>query len=71
MDRLTKPAIYAEAGVGYFWRMELSEAGPTVTAYRLHEGAWAVMAEVGPSQDLVVEEPFAIRVRPGALSGVA
>jgi Uma2 family endonuclease len=37
MDRLTKPAIYAEAGIPSFWRVELGDSGdePSLTEHIL------------------------------------
>jgi Uma2 family endonuclease len=37
-DRVTKPAVYAGAGIGSFWRVEPDD-GPAVFAYRLERVA--------------------------------
>jgi Uma2 family endonuclease len=37
MDRIMKPALYAQAGIPYFWRVE-TEAGLRVATYRLDTG---------------------------------
>ena len=37
MDRVTKPAIYAEQGIPYFWRIDaLDEGAVRLEAYALH-----------------------------------
>jgi Uma2 family endonuclease len=37
-DRFTKPALYAEAGIPHFWRVEDGKDGPTVHVYALATG---------------------------------
>src|SRR4029079_11819794 len=38
-DRVTKPAVYAEQGIPYFWRVDaLDEGKPRVEAYALDPG---------------------------------
>ena len=64
--RLTKPALYARAGIGFFWRVEL-EDGPMIVAYRLHEGRYVESASAQPEELLVVDEPFPASVAPGDL----
>lgn len=66
MDRLTKPALYARAGIPYFWRVEL-EGDRGVFAFRLEEGAYAEMAAARSGEELVVDEPFSISLDPGDL----
>ncbi len=34
-DRFTKPALYAEAGIPHYWRVESDHDGPTVHVYAL------------------------------------
>jgi Uma2 family endonuclease len=62
-DRLTKPAVYARAGIASFWRVELDD-GPAIFAYRLEQGRYVDAGSAGPGQRLVVSEPFAITVDP-------
>ena len=39
MDRVTKPAVYAEQGTAYFWRIDaLDEGKPRLEAYALDPG---------------------------------
>jgi Uma2 family endonuclease len=43
IDRLTKPPLYAQAGIPSLWRVELEE-GPSVFAYRLEDGHYVEVA---------------------------
>ncbi|MGH9064573.1 MAG: Uma2 family endonuclease, partial [Acidimicrobiales bacterium] len=65
-DRLTKPAIYARAGIEFYWRVELDE-GPTIVAHRLHRGAYVEQASASAVERLVLDEPFPIALEPGDL----
>ncbi len=67
MDRLTKPALYARAGVPFYWRVELEE-GPAIYAHRLDGESYAEIAAAGPGQVLEIEEPFSLSVLPGELT---
>jgi len=55
MDRLAKPAVYAEQGIAFFWRVD---EGPRLQSYRLDPctGAYADVVEIGPGE---VGEPLA------------
>jgi Uma2 family endonuclease len=56
LDRVLKPALYAGAGIGSYWRIEPTED------YRVHaydRGARGVYAEVGEFDDrITVERPW-------------
>ena len=65
-DRLTKPALYAEAGITSFWRVELDD-GPALWVYRL-DGAYVEVATTPPGQCLELEEPFPISLDPADLA---
>jgi Uma2 family endonuclease len=45
-DRKTKPTVYAEAGIRYYWRVETKDAVPVVFTYVLDEGTGSY-AEAG------------------------
>ena len=61
LDRLTKPALYAEAEIPYFWRVE-TEGTIDVTTYRL-DPQKEVYAETGMFTTLVdIDEPWPITV---------
>lgn len=61
MDRVTKPALYAQAGIPYYWRVE-TESGVVVHTHRIDPAA-EVYRETG-SFDSVVEvaEPWPLRL---------
>ncbi len=65
-DRLTKPAVYARAGIASFWRVELQE-GPAIFAYRLENGHYIEAGSARPGERLVVNEPFPVTIDPGDL----
>jgi len=66
MDRLTKPSLYASAGIQHYWRVEL-DGGPAVYAYRLDGQEYVAVAEGGPGQPLRLDRPFPVTVDPAAL----
>jgi Uma2 family endonuclease len=62
-DRLAKPAEYARAGIGVYWRVE-TDPQLSLTAYVLRAGA-RVYTELGtwlPGQTARLQEPFPIDV---------
>jgi Uma2 family endonuclease len=67
MDRLTKPSLYARAGIRFYWRIELDE-GPSIHAHRLDGDEYVEFAVAGTGQPLEIVEPFQIVVRPDELT---
>nr|WP_205862659.1 Uma2 family endonuclease [Planosporangium thailandense] len=57
-DRLEKPAVYADAGIPYFWRVEQNPV--QVHAYKLTDGIYKEQAT--SADEFVVAEPFPIRL---------
>ena len=66
-DRLTKPALYAQAGIRSFWRLELDD-GPVIHAYRLEGGTYVELATARPGQCLELDEPFPVSLDPADLA---
>jgi Uma2 family endonuclease len=59
MDRVTKPALYAQAGIPCYWRIE-TEGDISVATYRLDIGTDVYTAS-GQFTDVIrVDEPFPI-----------
>ncbi|MPZ66261.1 MAG: hypothetical protein GEU83_12345 [Pseudonocardiaceae bacterium] len=59
-DRAIKPELYAWAKIPHYLRIELGDAGPAATAYRLADGDYAPAGDrVKPGQLLRLGEPFA------------
>jgi len=65
-DRVTKPAVYARAGIASFWRIEL-EDGPALVAYRLDLGRYIETGTARPGERLVFNQPFPVTIDPGDL----
>jgi len=66
MDRRTKPALYAQAEIPSFWRVEL-EADLSVVTYRLDMGSYAAEESAGRGDTLKVSTPFPISLDPADL----
>ena len=49
MDRTAKPAVYAEQGIPYFWRVD---DGPRLQSYRLdpRTGRYDTAVEIDPGE---------------------
>jgi Uma2 family endonuclease len=68
MDRIMKPALYAEAGIPHFWRVE-TDRGVRVTTYRLDAGA-DVYTSTGEFDDVIgVSLPFAMSLPIATFAG--
>ncbi|MFG1607462.1 hypothetical protein [Actinoplanes sp. NPDC049265] len=61
MDRITKPAIYAGAGIPYFWRIE-TDGGIAVHVHRLDPVNESYQL-IGTFRDaIVLDEPWRIDI---------
>jgi Uma2 family endonuclease len=61
MDRITKPALYAAAGIPYFWRVE-TDGGIEVSTYRL-DLVDEVYRQTGEFRDTIdVPVPWPIKI---------
>lgn len=64
-DRFTKPALYAEAGIESYWRIERTDLGPVAYVYqRAKAGHYELIESVGPADRARVELPFPVEVVP-------
>ncbi|HKS99514.1 MAG TPA: Uma2 family endonuclease [Rugosimonospora sp.] len=63
LDRVTKPAAYAQAGVPFYWRIETHDPGHVrVDTYALSESG-AVYAPTGEFTDVIeLDQPWRIRL---------
>ena len=61
MDRIAKPAVYAEQGIPYFWRVD---NGPCLQTYRPdpHAGAYGGKVELGPAEVGEPASPWPLQV---------
>ena len=62
LDRVTKPTVYAEQGIPYFWRLDTVDEGEVrLQAYALSpEGAYVQEAELGPGDAATLEHPWSV-----------
>ncbi|MFC7548826.1 Uma2 family endonuclease [Plantactinospora sp. GCM10030261] len=64
-DRFTKPALYAEAGIEAYWRIEQGDFGPVLHLYELVKGdSYALIRTLGPDDRATVPQPFPVEVHP-------
>jgi Uma2 family endonuclease len=69
MDRITKPALLAAAGVPSYWRVERDHPGGVLLAvHELASGAYRLVGEVVGEAEAVIERPFPARFRPADLN---
>ncbi|HEY3611895.1 MAG TPA: Uma2 family endonuclease [Pseudonocardiaceae bacterium] len=61
-DRFDKPAEYAAAGIEHFWRIEMSDHGPTVFRYRLDPTTRTYSSAGVDDGTMAVTEPVAMTV---------
>ena len=61
MDRVAKPAVYAEQGIPFFWRVD---DGPRVQSYRLdpRTGTYDTVVEIGPGETGEPLAPWPVRL---------
>lgn len=64
-DRFAKPALYAEAGIESYWRVEPTEAGPVAHLYDGPSGGhYRHHRSVNPGDSHLVERPYPVQVAP-------
>lgn len=61
MDRVLKPALYAEAGIPYFWRIE-TEGGVSLHAYQLSASADLYVPAGDFDKVIDLDRPWSIRI---------
>ena len=61
MDRVAKPAVYAEHGIPFFWRVD---DGPRLHSFRLdpRSGVYGDAVELGPEEAGEPASPWPVRV---------
>lgn len=67
MDRITKPALYAQAGISFYWRIE-TEGTVRIFAHRLDVEARAYVLTGEHKGDVTLQEPFPLRLSIDALT---
>ncbi|QSB15999.1 Uma2 family endonuclease [Natronosporangium hydrolyticum] len=67
LDRFTKPALYAEAGIESYWRIEPTQAGPVTHLYTQASGGhYRQHRSINPGETAVVELPFQLQLAPAS-----
>lgn len=74
LDRMTKPSAYAEAGIPFWWRVELQpfpgqlhEQVPVILVHELHEGAYRLVERLAAGQPGKIMRPFPVEFDPAEL----
>lgn len=69
IDRITKPALYAEAGIPTYIRVERTGPNaPAVYIYQLDGGTYREQASAHAGQILTIDKPFPVSFDPAVLS---
>lgn len=64
-DRFAKPALYAEAEIDSFWRIEPTEGGPVLHLYEAPSGGhYRAHRAINPGESPLVELPYPVQVAP-------
>ena len=68
MDRLVKPARYAEAGIPSYWRVEGVTSGePSIVVYNLDGCRYQETVTVSAGEQVEVDRPFPVTLAPAQL----
>jgi Uma2 family endonuclease len=65
-DRLIKPQLYAESGIGVYWRLEFIPK-PHIIAFELRRGRFAKMVTAPAGELTVIPCPFPVELDPAEL----
>ncbi len=66
-DRVTRPALYAEAGIRHLWRLDL-EPAPHLWVGTLEGGVYATVARIPAGRSARVPAPLAVQLDPADLT---
>lgn len=67
LDRFAKLALYAEAGIESYWRVERTAAGPVAHLYhRPSGGHYHEHRSVNPGESVVAEQPYQVHLAPAS-----
>lgn len=61
-DRKIKPIIYADAGIPYYWRVEISESVPVAYTYRRDEGSGRYQPQAQYVGMIDTQLPFPVKI---------
>jgi Uma2 family endonuclease len=66
MDRIIKPAAFAQAGVPHYWRVDI-EADPYIEVYELDGRAYRLAHTLRAGTSSRLEQPFPVEIDPAIL----
>jgi Uma2 family endonuclease len=65
-DRLLKPALYADAGIRSYWRVEPGALTPLLRAYELHGAGYHLRHSTEGAEPIKLDAPYPVRIAPAA-----
>jgi Uma2 family endonuclease len=65
-DRILKPTLYAEAGIGEYWRVEPGPSGPVLHVHELEAGRFRLRGCVEGAEQIKLDAPYPVRITPAA-----
>jgi hypothetical protein len=66
-DRVTKPQLYADAGIAGYWRFELAPK-PHIIAYELRKGRFIHIVTASAGGRMPIPCPFPVELDPAELA---
>jgi Uma2 family endonuclease len=69
VDQYLKPVEYAEAGIPHYWLVDLDPPVPTITTFGLGAPGDGYVESQTATRELIVTEPFPLRIDIDALVG--
>jgi Uma2 family endonuclease len=70
LDKMVRPAMYAEAGIEYFMRVEFPDEDPVIVLHRLVKDGYEPVSTVAAGSTFAMREPFEFQVDPAELTDV-
>jgi Uma2 family endonuclease len=64
-DHDLKPALYADAGIPAFWRVEPGRGGPVLRTYELGAARYRLAQSIEGAEPVKLDAPYPVRVTPG------
>ncbi|HEY0003059.1 MAG TPA: Uma2 family endonuclease [Actinoplanes sp.] len=64
VDRFLKPTLYAEAGIGHYWRIEPGRNAPLLRTYELGAARYRPARSIEGAEQVSLGAPFPVRVAP-------
>ena len=65
-DQILKPALYAEAGIASFWRVEPGRGTPLLKTYVLSGAHYRLDHSIEGTEPVKLDAPYPVRITPAA-----